>query len=72
MVGLFSLSLSLSLWDSLDWRCSIWKSLILITIETIVGKDLQFHRAVLHYYSLLTSDFKHGDKTHDIRLAVVD
>ena len=52
--------------DSLDWRCSIWKGLILITIETIVGKDLQFHRAVLRCYSLLTSDFKHGDETRDI------
>jgi len=55
----------LSLLDSLDSGCSILKSLILITIETVVGKDLQFVRAVLHRYSLLTSDFKHGDETRD-------
>jgi len=57
MVGLFSL---------LDSLGSILKSLILVTIKTVVGKDLQFYRAVLHRYSLLTSDFKHGDETCNI------
>ena len=31
----------------------------------MVGKKLQFNRAVLRHYSLLTSDFKHGDETRD-------
>ena len=44
---------------------SILNNLILVTIKTVVGKKLQFNRAVLRHYSLLTSDFKHGDETRD-------
>jgi hypothetical protein len=31
----------------------------------MVGKELQFNRAILRHYSLLTSDFKHVDGTRD-------
>jgi hypothetical protein len=53
--------------DSLDSESSILNSLILVTIETVVGKELQFNRAILCHYSLLTPDFKHGDETPDTR-----
>ena len=55
-----------SLLDPLGSKCSILRSLILFTIETVVGKDLQFNRAILRCYSLLILHFNHGDKVRDI------
>ena len=40
---------------------SILDSLIIVTIETVAEKELQFNRVILRHYSLFTPDFKQGE-----------